>query len=271
MSKVQTFAFGKNWQGFLAHLNDDRVRQAEQSLLHMLNRNDLNGVRLLDAGCGSGLFSLAAMRLGAAEVVSFDLDQDSVNCARQLNEIYGPFPHWHITQGSALDHSFLQSLGQFDIVYSWGVLHHTGAMWQALDNITLPVASDGTLFVSIYNDQGRLSKFWGKIKAFYNHSPRPIRLLLVATYFALMLSTRIVSRLVHQRPFQGLFLGSTRGMHLWHDAADWVGGYPFETAKPEALFCFFRARKFSLREMRLKQGSGCNEFVFTRDKNNSPN
>ena len=73
----ERFEFGKNWSQFLSHLNDSRIAEAEQSLRNMLEVDDLCGKRFLDIGSGSGLFSLAARRLGAS-VYSFDYDPRSV-------------------------------------------------------------------------------------------------------------------------------------------------------------------------------------------------
>jgi len=142
---AKVFSFGKNWHNFLESLSEDKIQCAENSLKKMLQVENLTGKRFLDAGCGSGLFSLAALRLGAQEVVSFDIDEDSVACAKYIDKQYGPFPQWQIKEGSSLDHNFLEKLGKFDVVYSWGVLHHTGNMWDALANITVPVANGGLL------------------------------------------------------------------------------------------------------------------------------
>ena len=128
------FDFGANWTRFLAVIDDDRIAQAESSLKQMLRIERLDGQRFLDIGSGSGLFSLAARRLGAS-VHSFDLDPQSVACTQELKRRYCPEDsEWHIERGSALDRDYLEGLGQFDIVYSWGVLHHTGAMWLALEH-----------------------------------------------------------------------------------------------------------------------------------------
>src|SRR5579863_6772909 len=146
----QRFAFGENWQRFLGILDADRIGRAEESLRGMLQISDLAGQSFLDIGCGSGLFSLAARRMGA-RVYSFDYDPQSVACARELRQRYFPQDSdWNINEGSALDAAYLSGLGRFDVVYSWGVLHHTGAMWSALDNAARLVAPRGKLFIAIY-------------------------------------------------------------------------------------------------------------------------
>ncbi|MBW1613506.1 MAG: class I SAM-dependent methyltransferase, partial [Deltaproteobacteria bacterium] len=130
------FQFGKNWQKFLSILNEERIVEAENSILKMLDLEDIEEKAFLDIGSGSGVFSLAAVRLGAIQVHSFDYDPQSVACTRETKRRY--FPHkknWSIEQGDVLDKQYLHSLGQWDIVYCCGVLHHTGKMWQALENI----------------------------------------------------------------------------------------------------------------------------------------
>jgi 2-polyprenyl-6-hydroxyphenyl methylase/3-demethylubiquinone-9 3-methyltransferase len=74
------FRFGKNWSSFLKTINEERIIEAENSLKKMLGINDLKDKDFLDIGSDSGLFSLAAMRLGARRVYSFDYDPDSVAC-----------------------------------------------------------------------------------------------------------------------------------------------------------------------------------------------
>jgi len=168
-----------------------------------------------------------------------------------------------------LDVDYLKSLGQFDLVYSWGVLHHTGAMWQALENVIPMVAEGGKLYISIYNDQGDASLRWTALKKFYNQSSKPIKMGIVLTVGSLWLTRSSLVRLVRFRnplPFkEWTDEKKRRGMSIWHDLMDWVGGYPFEVAKPEEIFDFYRDRGLVLMRLRTRGSkSGCNEFLFFR-------
>src|SRR5215813_1863430 len=175
VARGERFEFGENWSRFLAGVRDEHIAVAESSLKRMLEVETLHGRSFLDIGSGSGLFSLAARRLGA-RVHSFDYDPQSVACTAELRRRYFPGDReWVVEEGSALDADYLTRLGKFDIVYSWGVLHHTGRMWQALENARLPVAPGGRLFIALYNDNGSKSRRWARIKRAYNHLPRLLR------------------------------------------------------------------------------------------------
>ena len=261
------FEFGANWRSFLSVLDDDRIAVAERSVQDLLGLDSLDGLSFLDVGCGSGLFSLAAMRLGAARVHSLDYDPQSVACAATLRERYFPgADNWTTARGDALDVAGLTALGQWDVVYSWGVLHHTGAMWTALGNVIEVVKPGGLLAISIYNDQRSRSHFWRRVKRFYNQGTLQRWLVMAVFIPYFVVRSAIVDLLRGQNPVaQYRDYRKRRGMSRAHDWLDWLGGYPFEVARPEEIFNFYRRRGFALREMTTVGGSlGCNQFVFVR-------
>lgn len=269
------FAFGRNWQAFLSVLDEERIACAQRSLKEMLGVSTLEGKVFLDIGSGSGLSSLVARRLGAT-VHSFDYDPQSVACTAHLRQRYFPDdPFWTVEQGSALDTGYLATLGQADVVYSWGVLHHTGSMWQAVENLFPLVAPGGTIALALYNYQGLATKVWTAIKRAYVSSPallQPLIAGLVCVYFEWW---HMVDRLIHLKnplPFEDWRqYRSQRGMSRWHNYVDWAGGYPFETVTPDQVFDFVHPRGYELTFLRTQgAGLGCNEFTFRQKQARGP-
>jgi 2-polyprenyl-6-hydroxyphenyl methylase/3-demethylubiquinone-9 3-methyltransferase len=271
-TKENRFAFGKNWQNFTSqNLNETRIAEAEKSLLDFLNLSTLEGLTFLDIGCGSGLFSLAAYRLKAAKIFSFDYDENSVSSCQSLHQMAGSPSHWTVCQGSVLDTKFLSTLPPADIVYSWGVLHHTGRMWQAVRNAAGLMKPGGLFYLALYNkverftvdSQGRLgtSAFWQWEKKMYNNLP--LFLQRIVDYGALLsvwgvLLLRFKNPLSYSRSYY-----QKRGMNLLTDIRDWLGGYPYEFASVEEVtrFCA-QELKLTLKNVKKTDGFGNNEFLF---------
>lgn len=270
VAKGERFEFGKNWSRFLELLNEERILKAEQSLREMLEVENLEGKTFLDIGSGSGLFSLAARRLGA-KVHSFDFDTNSFECTTELRRrFFENDENWKVEQGSALEREYVESLGKFDIVYSWGVLHHTGSMWEALGNAEVAVKDNGTLFVAIYNDTGSQAERWKWIKKTYCKLPKPLKSPFAVLAILPEEGKRCLSSLIRLKP-QEFFnfwknYTNSRGMNRWYDIVDWVGGFPYEVATPDEIFEFYKAKGYSLTKMKVGGvGLGCNEFVFRKD------
>lgn len=160
--------------------------------------------------------------------------------------------------GSVLDSSYPASLGTFDVVCSWGALHHTGDLWKALENATAPVGQRGTLFVALYNDQGWISGYSRVVERTENRG-QPRRWSTMAVHAPYLFLGRSLFRTLsgRRRP--------ERVMSLWYGMIDWFCGYPIETAHPGRLFHFFHALGSALENLKRCGGRhGCKELVFAR-------
>ena len=262
------FHFGKNWQRYVErHLDPTRERIACQSLIDLLEA-DLSGSTFLDLGAGSGLFSLCAYRLGANRVVSVDVDAQSVESCRALRASVGDPLQWEVIQGSILDRTLLEQIAPADIVYSWGVLHHTGDMYRAIHNASQLVVMDGIFAIAIYNHarSRRLdSTRWLAIKRTYNQLPRPAQVAMELAYKVawFMNEPRHGRNPVRvAREYK-----RSRGMACATDLLDWLGGYPYEFAAPEKIVEFCE-RECGMRTDKVLSvpttGTGNNQFVFRR-------
>ena len=277
IARGRRFAFGANWSRFASSVDREAVAEAERSLLDLvppellMDGRRLDGLRMLDAGCGSGLFSLAALRLGA-RVVAFDFDPDSVRTTRRLVDGWtdeaAVQERFTLLHGSVLDEGFLEALGMFDIVYSWGVLHHTGDMWGACNNAAGRVGPEGALVVALYHDTGWTSTAWWYVKRLYVALPTPLQRVLAVLLLLpveLVALVRAVARLgpaSYVRRWTAY--RSLRGMSRWHDHLDWIGGFPYERASREEVTTFHEERGFRKVRTVPAVAWGNNEFTFVR-------
>jgi len=260
------FGFGKNWAEFVdAHLSDERIDQAQKHLLRFLRLDNLIGQTFLDIGCGSGLHSLAALRAGAERIVSFDYDPDSVATTNHVRALAGEPAHWRVMQGSVLDPAFIHNLEPADIVYSWGVLHHTGDLWGAVENAAKPMHPEGVFYIALYSSDVYLDpppEYWLDLKRRYNRAGPWMKRWMEWQYawrqsiFPDLKNSRNPLKLIKG-------YGASRGMSFWTDVRDWLGGYPMAFAGNEETKRFCQDR-LGLELLNISAGEGNTEFLFRR-------
>ncbi len=271
MEVKQTFSFGKNWAEFLKSITDEKLGIAATSLKDFLGLDNLAGKSFLDIGCGSGIFSYAASSLDAAKIVSFDVDPFSVQCCEQMRHKANDPAHWQIYHGSILDTDVVSKFGTFDIVYSWGVLHHTGDMWAAIRNSAQLVRPGGYYYIALYNNAGGFltSARWLAIKKFYNKHPIIGKYFLEYIYIVYSFIFNVFSAKLFFKKIKNYKEG--RGMSWRRDISDWMGGYPYQYASVGEVFQFMKKNfpHFQLVNIRSTNGTGNNWFLF-KNNNEAP-
>ena len=267
------FSFGENWSNFLKKISQKKITDAKQSLVDFLGGEvSLKGKTFIDIGCGSGLFSYAAYLLGAKKVISLDVDRYSVMCANLLNKKAGRPVNWQVKRGSILSDRFVKTLGHYDIVYSWGVLHHTGDMLKAFKNTTNLCQRGSLLYVAIYNNNcgknaifSGSSRFWLKLKKIYNNTSsfgKKVIEVLYLTYFFVGYIVTFRSPLKYIKRYNDQ---SVRGMDFMTDIRDWLGGYPYEYAHADELVNYFSKLGFMTKKLRISDNLGCHELLMQKE------
>lgn len=261
------FDFGRNWADFAAGLDTARLERARDQLARLLPPDLLAGKRFLDIGSGSGLSAAAALSLGCTALTAVDLDPDSVATSRAVLGRFFPGGPWEVRQASVFDLP-ASGVGTFDVVHSWGVLHHTGALWRAVEAAAAMVTPNGILAIALYA-KTPACEAWKVEKRLYTRAPGWVRAALrgafkAAYLAALALTGRNPVAYVRDYP-------AKRGMSWSHDVHDWLGGFPYESATPEETEAFLGARGFALLSRNIRPvpaaglfGSPCHEYVFRR-------
>jgi 2-polyprenyl-3-methyl-5-hydroxy-6-metoxy-1,4-benzoquinol methylase len=256
------FTFGKNWSKFIdSHFNPERLEGSIRVFQLFTSLPDLKDMTFIDVGCGSGLHSLAAHKMGAKKIASFDFDPKAVDATAKLKNIAGSPSNWTINQGSILDVDFVSNLGKFDFVYSWGVLHHTGSVWRAIENTSSLVTPKGQMYLALYSlDVQPNADYWLVTKQKYVKSSYFRKIMMEQSYlYKYYYGSSILRHIV------GFFKkerGRTRGMELMTDVRDWLGGWPMEFVLDAEAVNFVENLGFKLSN--IKKGEACTEFLFQR-------
>jgi 2-polyprenyl-6-hydroxyphenyl methylase/3-demethylubiquinone-9 3-methyltransferase len=263
--KEVRFEFGKNWQSYAQGIDEEKISEAVRRMRSLCDPLELSGKTFLDIGCGSGLHSLAAVRLGVTAVRSVDLDEHSVATTRAVLGRYSPGAGCLVEHRSVFDLTPERD-GQYDVVYSWGVLHHTGAMNQAILQACRMVKPGGALVLALYG-KTRWCGVWTRIKRWYVQADDEAKARAERWYVRLfgvymLLRGKLLS--THIRNYQ-----KKRGMDFYHDVKDWMGGYPYESILPTELDALVLPQGFRLVKAKVKRrsglfGSGCDEFVYEK-------
>jgi 2-polyprenyl-3-methyl-5-hydroxy-6-metoxy-1,4-benzoquinol methylase len=269
LKRLEThYEFGKNWQSFSGTVDERSVKFAEEGVLKLLTRDELAGKSFLDIGCGSGIHSLAASRLGVARLTSVDIDPVCIATTKALIQQHGGAGVAHDLREISVFDLSPQDLGTFDIVYSWGVLHHTGSMYEAISRAAAMTSAGGLFVFALYRRTSAImDKFWTAEKRWYTSASPTARKRADATFKALMrLGFRATGRSYadYVKNYKGV-----RGADHDHDVSDWMGGYPYEVISPDEVaqtmknLGFQHVRSFVSSGIGVF-GSGCDEFTYRK-------
>lgn len=261
------FDFGQNWDEFSKHsLTPEKVQQAVLNFSELVDSIDLENKSFLDIGFGQGLGLLTATAL-KAKTVGCDINP---KCGYVLDQNKKFFPQIEqvkipVIIGSILDDSVIKKIsdqspdknGNYAIVHSWGVLHHTGKMWEAINNAANLVSDKGIFIIAIYNRHWS-SLMWKFIKWFYNISPRFIKWVIINFFYVVIAIAKFL--VTGKNPFK-----TKRGMNFYYDVIDWVGGYPYEYASKDEIKNFVEKKGYKLIKFnKARVPTGCNEFIFEK-------
>jgi SAM-dependent methyltransferase len=264
------FAFGKNWELYSRQINSSHIESSKKDLIGLIQLESLQGMSVLDIGSGSGVHSLSMMLLGCKDLVALDYDPDSVSTTNRVLSGKSFKGDFQVIQADILKHIPGIDGRTFDLVYSWGVLHHTGDMMKGIDRSISYVKPGALIALALYR-KTLLCTFWRIEKFLYSKSPKILQSLFQKTYefvFGLGIKIKTGQSL---RAYK-LSYFQKRGMDFSRDVHDWLGGYPYESIDPRYLIQYMEQRGFTLLNSHISKkqigilGSGCDEFLFKNNR-----
>ena len=262
--EVITFSFGQNWKNYLNKVGTSGLTSAKDQIKDWLVNSggcDLKSASVIDIGSGSGLMSLSLYMLETKNITSFDYDIHSVESTKYLKNMKDNPKNWEIFQGSVLDKNLINKLPKYDVVYSWGVLHHTGKMWEAISNAAELVKQDGLFYFSIYA-AGPLYPKHLKLKQKYNNGSWLTKKMM--EWKEIRKCMRLAKKRYGSRFKWNRIKEDERGMDVYHDIIDWLGGLPYEVATPDEIDSFMTQRNFVQVRVLKRDEGGCSEYLYRK-------
>jgi 2-polyprenyl-6-hydroxyphenyl methylase/3-demethylubiquinone-9 3-methyltransferase len=238
---LKRFEFGANWISYSRNaLTKERIESARSDFNDLFDTIPFRGKTFLDIGFGQGLSMLCAREKGA-NVTGCDIDPKCGEAFALTEKAFGAGKPVTLVTGSILSEATVAALRKknsrgFDIVHSWGVLHHTGALHVAMETACSLTARNGYLVIAVYNRHWS-GPYWKAIKRAYGTVPPFMQRVLVVVSIPVIFCAKLL--VTGKNP-----LRQERGMEFMHDVVDWVGGYPYEYASAEEVQSCFAPRGF---------------------------
>jgi len=263
------FKFGENWSNYSSSVNLEKIELAKKDIIRLVG--DVSNKSVIDIGCGSGIHTVAFIQLGVKSIVSFDYDLKSVETTKKLvKKFCYKKSKYKVFQADILNIDSLSGLNKrkFDIVYSWGVLHHTGSMFEAIISTTKFLKDNGILVLGLYV-KTKLCNFWYYEKKIFNKYKFLQPLIKLPFLFFLIIGLSLKKRsspykIIHDYKKQ-------RGMSIIFDVNDWLGGFPYESIDDNSLLNFLKlkgfkiVRKFNTNSRIGFFGAACGEWVLKKN------